>query len=769
MEKKRILVIDDSKAYRQAIRKELEAEGYLVEEAADGFQALVRLGRPPAPDLIALDVEMPRLNGFEVCKRLSDEHYGRHFGNRRPPVVFVTSNDGMECREKGFELGAADFVTKPFKPGAIAETVKKALSDNRLGRGLAALVVDDSAAARKIVADCLKQEGIEVFEAKDGQCAFDMLKEMKDGIDLVITDLLMPVMDGRELVGKIRRELNLDSVPVICLTAVEERAELLSLFKAGASDYLVKPFPKEELLARINVHLERTQLTKRLSAMVEELKNLNRMKDNYLAVCSHDLRSPLTGILGFADLLLSKDYLREDDRDGLEEIKASGVALLGFIDDILDLGKARSSGYEPKMERVRLSEVVADSVSVLRHSAAVKDQDLEFVNLCSDEDFVRGNGIGLNRVMNNLISNAIKYTPKGGRISVSLSDTDDGGVRVEVSDNGIGIPRDKLSNLFDPFTQFHQLGASGEYGVGLGMSIVKEILDGHGAEIEVQSAPGEGTRCTTVFQRTEFAEEIPPKAESNPAEGVVAETGESPGAKKGVVLLAEDDELHRRLSDGVLSSAGFDAEIARNGKQAVEMFFADPGKYDFVLLDCRMPVMNGIEAAKRIRGQGYDSVPIFALTANSGKEETSECLRAGMNDVLGKPLTLNSVSEAFSRFRFIEGGEKSDGKNPDLKQIADSLGFDEAKCAKYLKLFCDSAKKYWVQLSEAFEDGDFEKAADAFHTIKGGAMSMKLEKVRDMAERLEKMAKMGFLDEIRQETEALESELRKIGKIAILQ
>ncbi len=499
---KKILVIDDNKADRIAIRMELESGGYRVEEAVDGFEALGRLSRPPVPDLIALDVEMPAPNGFEVCKRLADEHYGRHFGNRRPPVVFLTSNDDMECREKGFELGAADFVTKPFKPGAILETVNKVLSENRLGRGLTALVVDDSAAASKIVADCLKQEGIEVFEAKDGRHAFDMLKEMKHGVDLVVTDLLMPGMDGRELMGKIRRELNLDDVPVICLTALEERAELPRLFKAGASDYLVKPFLKEELLARINAHLDNARLAKRLSAMVEELKNLNRMKDNFLTVCSHHLRSPLTGILGFADLLLSRNNLRHDDRDALEGIKASVAALLCFVDDIIDLGKVRLPGCEPKMETVLLSETFADSIDFLRHSACAKNQEA-------------------------------------------------------------------VSDLFSRFV--------------------------------------------------EVGEEIP----------------------------------------------------------------------------C----------------------------------EKEYC----------------------------------------LKQIADSLGFGEEKCAKYLKLYVDSARRYMVHLSEALEDGDFEKAADALHTIKGGAISMRLDSLFNLAERLEKIAKEGFVEEIRQEIHALESELRKVETISNLQ
>ena len=775
-----ILVVDDSSAYRLAIRKELEKEGFLVEEAANGFEALIRLGSLPTPDLITLDVEMPRLDGFEVCGRLSDEHYGRLFENRRPPVVFITSKDTMESRKRGFELGAADFVTKPFQEGEIARVVKKVLARKRAGRGLTALVVDDSAAARRVVADSLEREGIEVLEAKDGLRAFQILQASGAEVDLVITDLLMPEMDGAQLIRKIRGELEMEDVPIICLTAVEDRSELLNLFKAGASDYLVKPFPKEELLARINVHLERTQLTKRLTAMVEELKGLNRMKDNLLAVCSHDLRSPLTSIMGFTDILLSRGYLREDDREGLEAVKASGASLLGFIDDILNLGKARSSQAELKMEPVDLAEVIESSIRSLRHGAKEKKQDLQFADLAAGSKVVTGDSVGLNRVLNNLISNAVKYTPERGSIRVLLQNESEDEIAVDVIDNGIGIPEEKLPNIFDPFAQFHQLGASGEFGVGLGMAIVKEIVDKHGAKIRIDSAAGKGTRCRIVFQkarRTQADMDFEtPRGESMPDDAADGEAAEKTAA---TILLAEDDELARQLACRVLFEAGIAFDVVGDGKQAVEAWSQNPDKYDLILLDCRMPVMDGLEAARRLRNMGCDSVPILALTAHNRTTELDECICAGMDRTLPKPLTAEAVFDALGSLagkKTAAGEEATSGEGAasgeeaasgiGLKQIAENLNFDEEKCAKYLGLFLKSADASLSRLSEALEKNDGELAADAVHSIKGGALSMKLEEIRALAEKLEYRAKDGFLDEVREQIGALEKEIARVRKIA---
>ena len=206
----KILVVDDSRMIRQTIRKELEDGGYEVTEAKNGLEGLTKLAAPSPPDLVTLDIEMPKMNGFDTCRKLRGERYSRFFSHcpdNRMPVIFVTGNDTMDDRKKGFQLGAADFISKPFPEGAILSAVDKVLQPTQLVQGMTALVVDDSGVARHIVTQYLRREGLTIIQAEDGMEALDILRQRAGEIDMVITDLNMPRMDGCQLARSIRGEL----------------------------------------------------------------------------------------------------------------------------------------------------------------------------------------------------------------------------------------------------------------------------------------------------------------------------------------------------------------------------------------------------------------------------------------------------------------------------------------------------------------------------------------------------------------------------------
>jgi two-component system cell cycle response regulator len=289
---KTVLVVDDSSAMRMTIREELEEHGFLVVEAKDGFQALVCATEEPIPDLITLDIEMPKMDGFETCKRLRQEPYVQFLqkgSNKLLPVIFITGNDNMEDRRKGFQCGAVDFITKPFSQGEIADTVKRILNPQESEQTISALVVDDSLTTRKIINEILTRDGIQVIEAGDGNEAFQIISGQPESIDIVISDLFMPVLDGTALVAKIRKELCLADLPVIILTALADQSGILEVFKAGASDYLIKPFSKEEFLARIYSHIERYKLSKRLKVIINNLKKAHE------EIRKLSITDPLTG------------------------------------------------------------------------------------------------------------------------------------------------------------------------------------------------------------------------------------------------------------------------------------------------------------------------------------------------------------------------------------------------------------------------------------------------------------------------------------------
>lgn len=303
---KKILVVDDSAMIRRLIREELESAGYSVFEAANGFEALVRATEPPAPDLITLDIDMPGLGGFETFRKLNENHYRKfftHVEGSRIPIVFVTANDTISVRQKGFSLGAADFIVKPFAKGTIQAAVDAVFQPDSSMAGMGALVVDDNATARSIVADHLSREGIQVLEAENGVEACHLLDEKEEEIHIVVTDLVMPKMDGIALCKEIRSRKSTSDIPVIFLTALADQQELLKVFAAGATDYLVKPFFKEELLARINVHLDRSRLTRKLRRIITELKiSDEKTEGGKPCACSaiSDLDRSLREISGYA-------------------------------------------------------------------------------------------------------------------------------------------------------------------------------------------------------------------------------------------------------------------------------------------------------------------------------------------------------------------------------------------------------------------------------------------------------------------------------------
>lgn len=276
----RILIVDDSAVTRKIIKSELEPGGFEILNAEDGEQAML-IAKSHAPDLITLDVDMPHLDGFQTCanlRSLSSAPNANALATGRIPIVFITSSDSEEERARGFEVGATDFLVKPFAQGELLKVVNRILKPRNILRGTTALVVEDSDFIRHAVSDILRRQGITVLEAGDGRAALELARNPDVHIDLIVTDYIMPEMDGEELCSRIRNDLKLHDLPIIVLSGVESKSAIVGLFKAGATDFLIKPFAIEELLARINVHLQISLLNQQLT-----LANTQMMDDLSLA------------------------------------------------------------------------------------------------------------------------------------------------------------------------------------------------------------------------------------------------------------------------------------------------------------------------------------------------------------------------------------------------------------------------------------------------------------------------------------------------------
>ncbi|MGV8124676.1 MAG: response regulator [Candidatus Xenobiia bacterium LiM19] len=496
----KILAVDDSAAVRKKIRIELEDGGYEVFEAVDGvdaFKVLVTL----RPDLITLDVDMPHMNGFETCRKLRESRYDRMFRDSkggRIPIVFLTASDTLEGRARGFEAGATEFIVKPFDKGELLKAVNRILKADDLLHGLTAVVADDSRIARNIVTDFLTILGVNVLEAENGVEAIRQINANIASVDIVITDLEMPEMGGEELCRQIRKELMLRDLPVIVLTAMPERGTLLKLFDAGATDYLIKPFVQEELLARLKVHLDVRLLNRELQSRLDTLKKFDRMKDRFLAVCSHDLRSPLNGIISLTSLMQEEENLTEENKEFLAMIVQSGEYLLSLIENLLDIHRIASDDAEMDMKPISILDVAKTSIDALKFLAYPKNIELS-VEDRSGGRTINGDALSLTRVVNNLLSNSIKFTPRGGKVSVTIEAVDESHISLTVSDTGVGIPEKKLKQLMEKKKLSSERGTEGESGTGLGLTIVREISDKHGAVFTVKSAVGAGSEFIITF------------------------------------------------------------------------------------------------------------------------------------------------------------------------------------------------------------------------------------------------------------------------------
>ena len=647
-----ILVVDDNTFSRHVIVQYLRDAGFQVMEASSGPQAIQLLTTVPGIRLMTLDVEMPSMDGFLVLEEIASPARTvaiRAAGNEQVPVILVTANDTLANRRRAFELGAADFVKKDQVADQLALTARLILTPATAFAHMSVLVVDDSPTARHVIVSCIRQLGAEGLAAGDGAEALEILRQRPGAIDLVVTDMHMPRMNGDELCRRIRQELGLKDLPVILLSGTSEPETKIRLFREGATDYLEKPFIKEELIARLNVHLKRQQLDRNLRANLARMKELDKLKDEFLAVCSHDLRSPLAGILGVTEILLRDTRLDPDQQEKLRQILGSGHYLLELINDILDLGRAQAQKTNMEFEALEPLAIVRQCLGNFRPLADAKHLTLSLTEDAGlSSATMSGNRISLSRIFTNLISNAVKFTPDGGHIFLRAESVDNGHhLVIACQDTGIGIPESMMSKLFSRYSKVSREGTRGEHGTGLGLIITRELIEAHGGQLTVGSTVGDGTTFTITLPL------IPSVA---PVALTASEASAPPVTfRKLHILAAEDNTVNMMVLTHLLAKAGHDAHPVTNGRQAVNAFMKQEQSnlFEAILLDIEMPEMDGREAALAIREHERTTArkptPLIALTAHVGENERKELLQHGFDAVLTKPINAVEINAVLQR------------------------------------------------------------------------------------------------------------------------
>ena len=414
-------------------------------------------------------------------------------------------------------------------------------------------------------------------------------------------------------------------------------------------------------LEQYNIHLTQVndELRQAQDIAAEALQSAERAskaKTDFLANMSHDIRTPMNAIIGITTLMKNELHQPEKLAEHLDKLENSGQLLLGIINDILDMSRIESGKTTLNVEKMNLPQQISQLDSIIRQQAGQRRQTFT-VNTHLQHENVLADPNRLNRVLMNILSNAVKYTPTGGHIRFEVDELPRNEhyarYRFVVQDDGIGMSKAYQKTLFDPFTREERSGTNKVQGTGLGMAITKNIVDLMGGSINVESTTGKGTRFEVVLEFLVDAEaDTVPEAQMLPEEE--EETSPLSGMK---FLCAEDNAINAEILEMLLEANGASCTICSNGQEIVDAFASvKPGEYDMILMDVQMPVMDGLEATRRIRSGENPLgriIPILAMTANAFLEDMQKSREAGVDEHLSKPVDIASLEQTVKRFRVI--------------------------------------------------------------------------------------------------------------------
>ncbi|MCZ4242608.1 response regulator [Pedobacter punctiformis] len=515
------------------------------------------------------------------------------------------------------------------------------------------LIVDDKQENIVALEALLHQHDINIVTTTSPNEALRICWE-KD-IAIALVDVQMPGMDGFELVEILKNNPRTQEIMVIFVTAISvETKYAIKGLNVGAVDYLYKPLDpyitsakvdsfvqlvrNQREIKRKNIQLEHFQ--DELIKAKEEAEQGKRAKENFLANMSHEIRTPINGIIGLVHLL-EKSPLNESQKEIIELLSVSSDSLLGVINDILDISKIEAGKFRINFAETDIRQLIQQAINLLNIRAKEKHIDLI---LEIDENLpyiIIADSLRLNQILMNLLSNAIKFTSEGSvtlKVEVVNKKSNNAQINFSITDTGIGISQDNLSKIFESFEQAEDQTIAKYGGTGLGLSIVKKLAELKGGLLNVVSEEGKGS----TFSFTRWYEFV----EGKSVEKEVVEPDFLTSLKGIRILVAEDNPINKFLIVKLLDSWDAETMVVENGQEALDIL--KDNDYDIILMDTYMPVMNGLEAIKRIRlGHipGKNKIPIITFSAGVLDKDKETAIKAGANDVVGKPFKVNVLHQ----------------------------------------------------------------------------------------------------------------------------
>jgi CheY-like chemotaxis protein len=671
------------------------------------------------------------------------------------------------------------------------------------------LIVDDEPLNIEILCGILGPE-YRIFMKTSGASALDFTD--KHIPDLILLDIIMPDISGFDVLGKLKASERMKDIPVIVITgldSVEDEEKGLAL---DAADFIHKPFSSKIVKARVRNQIqivnqiraindnmtELMKLHRDLKAAVEAAETANRTKSAFLAKMSHEIRTPLNAILGISEIQLQNENHPKDPKETKEaftRIYNSGDLLLGIINDILDLSKIEAGKLELIPARYDVASLISDTVFL--NMIKYENKPINFT-LKVDENVpsaLFGDELRIKQILNNLLSNAFKYTASGGvELSAAAENSGDNVTLVfGVRDTGQGMTPEQIDKLFDEYSRFNLEANRTTEGTGLGMSITQNLIRMMNGDIQAESKPGAGSLFTVRLPQGNasapvLGKEVTEKLSlfrSNYEAKLKKTNIVREAIPDGKVLVVDDMDMNLYVARGMLSPYGLNIDTALSGYEAIEK--VKRNEYDIVFMDHMMPKMDGIEATREIRklGTQYEKLPIVALTANAVSGMREMFLASGFTGFISKPIVMEELGVIIKEFmppekitlrtepktadddRTYDGFLDDVGKTGEINTETglDQLYGDKRNYYNTLKIFCEKLAPECDKMAASLEGKDISGFTISVHAMKSMLAVIGAAELSKAAADLEMASKKGDIDFCATEFPELKNKLLSLQKM----
>jgi len=647
IEKNSILIVDDEKMNLEILYGILSSD-YTIYMTKNGTSAL-EIADKYTPDLIVLDILMPDMDGFEVLAALKASERTREI-----PVIIISGLDSAWNEEKGLTLGAADFIHKPFNNNIVKARVLKQIESINQARVIQQYAHNMQLTLAKMESIVSNFKGVIWSVDNDGVIT------SFNGMYLRDIGVSPSFLIGKNI--QVAREKNRhpDIIDNIEKTFREGSQDWQSEVEGVVFQSHTTPIRDNDgnIMGVVGSSYDVTEIMKlqqELNAAVKTAETANKTKSAFLARMSHEIRTPLNAVLGISEIQLQNESIPHDIKEAFTRIFNSGDLLLGIINDILDMSKIEAGKIELNPSEYDVASVINDTVylNIIKY----EHKPIEFI-LNVDENIpasLFGDELRIKQILNNILSNAFKYTKKGEvELSINAEFSRDVVTLVFcVRDTGQGMTTEQVDKLFDEYSRFNMDANRTTEGTGLGMTITQNLVRLMNGEISVKSDVGKGSLFTvrlpqgntgaaalgkeTVEKLRQFRLNYEKKTENIQ---IVREQ-----LPFGKVLIVDDMEMNLYVARGLLSLYGLQIDTALSGHEAIEKIKRNT--YDLVFMDHMMPIMDGVEATRNIRklGPEYEKLPVIALTANAVSGVKEMFLENGFNGFLSKPIATQGLDE----------------------------------------------------------------------------------------------------------------------------